>query len=140
MRGDLERADTLLAHSLAGNPNAWRTWNAICFLRLHQNRLGDGERACEKAIARHPKNPRTWVNLASIYMQAGRWRAAATASAQALNLKPGYAEAHYVAAISAANLGEVATAREHIASGLTADPQHARLRDLERQIEEQLRR
>jgi tetratricopeptide (TPR) repeat protein len=140
MREDLERADTLLARSLAGNPDSWRTWNAVCFLRLHQKRLAEGERACEEAVTRHPKNPRTWVNLASIYMQAGQWRSAWTAAERALNIKPRYAEAHYVAAVSAANLGEIQKAMDHLASGLAADPNHARLRDLQRQFKEQLPR
>jgi protein O-mannosyl-transferase len=140
LNNDLERADTLLAQSLAGDPDSWRTWNAVCFLRLHQKRLAEGERACEEAVSRHPKNPRTWVNLASIYMQAGKWASASTAAARALNLKPHYAEGHYVAAVSAANMGDVDQARAHIARGLAADPTHARLRDLERQIEAQLPR
>jgi tetratricopeptide (TPR) repeat protein len=140
MRGDLERADALLARSLEGNAGSWRTWNAICFLRLHQGRLTEGEAACKEAVARHPKNPRSWVNLASIYVQAGRWEPALLAAAQALAVKPRYAEARYLAAVSAANLGAIDVARAHIAKGLLTDPRHERLRDLERQIDAQVPR
>ena len=135
-RGDLEQADTLLSRAMAGNARSWRTWNAVCFVRIRQNRLGDAAQACTQGLSIHPGNPRGWVNLAVILVRAGRWREASAASEQALALKPVYAEARYLAAVSAANLGEMDRAREHLARGIAADPRHAGLRDLERQLRE----
>jgi tetratricopeptide (TPR) repeat protein len=133
-RGDLVAADALLAQSLGNNSDSWRTWNAICFLRLHQNRLDEAEQACREGLVRHPENPRGWVNLAAVYVQRGRWRDAAFAAERAVALKSRYGEARYLAAAAAANLGKLDLAREHLAKGIEVDPDNVRLRDLERQL------
>jgi len=133
--GQLDVADRLLARSLAGNPESWRTWNAICYLRLNQNRLPEGERACKHAIDLLAMNPRMWVNLASIYVREGRWSDALTSADRALALKPGYVEAHYLAAVSAANLGMLPVAWAHVHAGLAAEPSHSRLQKLAADLE-----
>jgi tetratricopeptide (TPR) repeat protein len=133
-RGDLATADDLLAQSLHNNPDSWRTWNAICYLRLHQNRLDEAEQACREGLVRHPENPRGWVNLASVYVQRARWRDAAFAAERAVLLKSRYGEARYLAAAAAANLGNLDRARLHLAKGIEVDPGNVRLRDLERQL------
>jgi Flp pilus assembly protein TadD len=133
--GQLDLADQLLARSLARNPESWRTWNAICYVRLNQNRLAEGERACKHAIDLLAVNPRMWVNLASIYVREGRWNDALTSADHALALKPGYVEAHYLAAVSAANLGMLPMASEHVQAGLAVQPSHPRLRALAADLE-----
>jgi protein O-mannosyl-transferase len=134
-RGDLDAADALLADSLDRNRDAWRTWDAICFVRLHQGRLDEAERACREGLDRLPENPRGWVNLASIYVRAKRWHDASFAAEHAVKLKARYGEARYLAAAAAANLGNMEQARAHLARGLEADPDNPRLRDLERQFQ-----
>ena len=131
-RGDLDDADVLLADALDRNREAWRTWDAICFLRLHQGRLDEAERACREGLTKNPGNPRGWVNLASVYVQSARWRDASFAAERAVALKSRYGEARYLAAASAANLGRMDQARAHLARGIEADPDNPRLRDLER--------
>ena len=133
--GQLEKADQLLARSIARNPGSWRTWNAICFLRLRQDRLAEAEPACKEAIERHPLNPRAWVNLASVYVRGGRWQEALTSADRALVLKPGYAEAHYLAAVSAANLGLYPVASSHVEAGLRVEGTHTRLLALQGDLE-----
>jgi cytochrome c-type biogenesis protein CcmH/NrfG len=133
---ELDRADDLLTRSLAHNPASWRTWDAVCYLRLHQSRLTEAERACNESILLLPSNPRGWLNLASVYVRAKRWADALAAADRALVLKPSFAEAHYLAAVSAANLGLFPVAEAHLRDGLRADPNHPRLlsfnADLER--------
>lgn len=135
-RGQLEVADDLLSRAMAHNPESWRTWNAVCYLRLHQERLAEAERACKKTIDLYARNPRAWLNLASVYVRAGRWNAALASADHALTLKPGYAEAHYLAGVSAANLGLYPVAAAHVREGLDAEPSNPRLlafkADLER--------
>lgn len=133
--GRLDEADALLARSLDGNARSWRTWNAICFLRLNQDRLHEGERACVRSLELNGLNPRTWVNLASIHVRAKRWREAIDAAKRALALKPAFAEAEYLVAVSAANLGDAAMGARHLQRGLALDPGHPGLLDLLRQME-----
>lgn len=133
--GQLAKADDLLARSLARNPGSWRTWNAVCYLRLHQNRLAEAERACEETIARRAANPRAWVNLASVYVREGHWKDAMASADRALTLKPGYAEAHFLAGVSAANLGLYAVAEAHVRAGLAVEPSHAGLLSFEADLE-----
>jgi Flp pilus assembly protein TadD len=123
----LDKADDLLKRSLARNPGAWRTWNAVCYLRLHQNRVVEAERACHEAIERNAQSPRAWLNLASVYVRASRWQDALASADRALALKPAYAEAHYLAGVSAANLGQYALASSHVEAGLHTEPSHPRL-------------
>jgi hypothetical protein len=137
--GRLTEADDLLARSLARNPQSWRTWNAVCYLRLHQNRLVDAERACEETIQLRAANPRAWVNLASVYVREGRWNDAMASAHRALVLKPSYAEAHYLAGASAANLGLLALAASHVEAGLRAEPAHPGLLVLKSELERRQR-
>jgi hypothetical protein len=134
--GQLDRADDLLARSMAHNPGSWRTWNAVCYLRLHQNRLGEAEHACKLAIDLLALNPRAWVNLSSVYVRAERWNDALASADRALALKPASGEAHYLAGVSAANLGLYPLAAAHVRAGLAAEPSNPRLltfkADLER--------
>jgi hypothetical protein len=132
----LDKADELLARSMARNPGSWRTWNAVCYLRLHQVRLGEAEVACHRSIDLQPKNSRTWLNLASVYVRSERWKEALPAAERALALSPRMVEAHYLAGVSAANLGLFAVAEAHVRDGLAVEPAHPRLlafkADLER--------
>jgi tetratricopeptide (TPR) repeat protein len=134
-RGDLDEADQLLTEALANNPRAYRTWNAVCYLRLHQNRLDEAEHACIESLNRNPDDPRGWVNLASVYVQRGRWREASMAAERAIALKERYGEARYLAAAAAANLGNFERAHLHLARGIQVDPQNPRLLDLQRQFD-----
>lgn len=133
--GELERADDLLARSLAHNAGSWRTWDAVCYVRLHQNRLAEAERACNESIVLLPANPRAWLNLASVYVRGERWADALTAADRALVLKPSFAEAHYLAGVSAANLGLYPVAEGHVRDGLRADPGHRRLLSFKADLE-----
>lgn len=133
--GKLDEADALLARSLAGNPSAWRTWNAICFVRLNQNRLVEAEQACLETTRRHSGNPRAWVNLASVHVRAGRWKEALESAEHAAELKPRFAEAHYLAGASAANLRQYDLAQAHVEDGLAADPAHRKLLVLQTELE-----
>ncbi|MDB5214141.1 MAG: Tetratricopeptide repeat protein [Myxococcaceae bacterium] len=135
LKGQLDKADDLLGRSMANNPGSWRTWNAVCYLRLHQDRLVEAERSCKQAIQLLPLNPRAWLNLASVYVTAQRWSEALTAADHTLALKPDSAEAHYLAGVSAANLGLIPVALAHVQAGLVAEPTHARLLSFKADLE-----
>jgi tetratricopeptide (TPR) repeat protein len=131
---DLERAEPLLMRAAQGNPLCWRTPNAICVLRLRQGRYAEAQTACLRSISFHPLNPRGWVNLASVYVNEKKWVQAKQASLKAVEIKPFFPEARYLAAVSHANLGELPAAQEHLEAGLEEDPTHPRLLDLQRQM------
>ena len=131
----LDKADDFLARSMARNPGSWRTWNAVCYLRLHQVRLGEAEAACRQAIALQPKNPRAWLNLASVYVRGERWPDALPAAERALALNPSMVEAHYLAGVSAANVGLYAVADAHVRDGLAVAPSHPRLLSFKAEFE-----
>jgi protein O-mannosyl-transferase len=134
-KGDLSTADALLARSMAGNRESWRTWNATCFVRLNQGRLPEAERACLEGLARNGRNPRGWVNLAATYARAGRWRESGKAAEQAVAVAPRYAEGRYLSALALANTGDLERARAELLRGLDLAPAHAGLRSLERQMQ-----
>jgi Flp pilus assembly protein TadD len=132
---NLDEAEPLLLRALRGNPLSWRTPNAICVLRLRQGRLVEARASCERSLALNPKNPRAWVNLASVDVKQRDWERAMAASLRAVEIKPHFAEARYLAAVSAANLGRRSEAHEHLRAGLEQDPSHVGLLDLQRQLE-----
>jgi tetratricopeptide (TPR) repeat protein len=133
-RKDFGTADALLSESIKRDDRSWRTWNAICYVRMHQNRLDEAEAACRASLERHARNPRGWVNLASVGIRRRDWQAAAAAANQAVALKPSYAEGRYIAAVAAANLGKFDEAEQHLARGLESEPDHTRLRAFEQQL------
>lgn len=133
--GHLDEADDLLARSMARNPGSWRTWNAVCYLRLHQVRVGEAEAACLHSIGLQPKNPRAWLNLASVYVRGERWKDALPAAERALTISPSMVEAHYIAGVSAANLGLYDAAEAHVRDGLAVDPTHPRLLSFKADLE-----
>lgn len=134
-RGRLDEADALLGRALARNRESWRIWNAVCYLRLNQNRLAEAERACGHASRLFDANPRIWVNLASVYVREQRWSDALPSAERALVLRPGYVEAHYLAGVSSANLGLYAAAEAHARAGLAEEPSHARLLALQAELD-----
>ena len=133
--GRFDEADALLARSMAHNPTAWRTLNAVCYVRLHQNRLIEAEQACRESLAHNAQNPRAWQNLASVHVRGQRWPDALASADHLVALKPRDAEAHYLAGVSAANLGMIPLARSHMEAGLAADPSHAKLLVLKSELE-----
>jgi hypothetical protein len=137
--GELAKADDLLTRSIARNPGSWRTWNAVCYLRLQESRLAEAERACKQTIGLNERNPRGWLNLASVYVRSDRWSDALASADRALALKPGFAEAHYLAGVSAANLGSFPLAKAHVDAGLRSAPSHPRLLALQGELARHLR-
>lgn len=133
-RGELGAAEALLLASAAREPRVFRVWNALCFTHLRQGRLVEAEADCRKTLAINGDNPRAWVNLASVYVNAGKWAQALASAERAVSLKPGYAEAHYLAAVSAANLGRMDVAHEALRIGRKLDPNHRGLLSLEAQM------
>ncbi len=131
----LDEADALLARALAREPGNWRALSALCYVRLHQNRLLDGEAACVQSGAVNGSNPRVWVNLATLYVRRRAWDKALAAAEHALAVRPVYAEARYLAAVSLANLGRLPEAAAELHEALAVDPKHAGANDLAKQLE-----
>ncbi len=121
----LAQADALLEHSLARDPGSWRTLDALCFVRLNQSRPTEAVAYCEKSAHIQPANPRTWINLASARVNQNEWALSLDAATRALLLKPRSAEAHYLRAVSLANLGDLEAGRAELARALELDPAHA---------------
>ncbi len=134
-RGDYEEASNLLRRSLLRNDGSWRTWNAICYVLQHQNRLDDALEACRNSAAINPRNPRVWVNLASIFVVRKQWQEAFVTASRAVAIKPGYVNARYLAGVSAANLGNLDVALEHVQAGLQVDPTNPRLLALKQALD-----
>ena len=134
-RNELERADALLQESVQLDARSWRTWNALCFTHLRQSRLALAESECQRSLSIHGSNARTWVNLASTFTRGNRWDAALDAAQQAARVKPSYAEAHFLVALSAANLGQMPLATSHLRTGLAIDPTHDGMRSLQAQLQ-----
>ena len=134
--GALDRAEALLVRAERGNVRSWRTPNALCVLWLRRKQYSRALDACHQSLELHPENPRAWVNLASVHVQLGHWDHAFAAAGRSLEIKPHYAEGRYLAAVSAANLGRMAEAHEHLRAGLKEDPKHRGLMQLKRQMDQ----
>lgn len=130
----LDEADEWLARARAACPRDWRTLTATCFLRLRQGRDDEAEVTCREATARNPTNPRAWANLATAYVHRGAWPPALAAAERALEVKPRYAEAHFLAALAAANLGDLPNAAAQVGAALAIDPAHRGANDLAAQL------
>jgi Flp pilus assembly protein TadD len=120
--GRLDEAEPLLRTSLELQPDSFRTHNALCFVLLNRNLLPEAELECKKSLAVNAHDPRTWVNLASIYVRGRAWHPALDAATQAVETKPRYAEAHYLRAVCLANLGQLPEAVSEDGLALELDP------------------
>jgi Flp pilus assembly protein TadD len=123
-------ADQRLALSLALKPKSWRTLNALCYVQLNEGNAREAERFCDRSLAINGGDPRTWINLASARIHQSKWQGAADAAAHAIQTKPSSAEAHYLRAVSLANLGDVPNARKELRIALSIDPDHKSSIDL----------
>jgi Flp pilus assembly protein TadD len=124
-RGELSEGERLLQQSLALEPDQYRAHNALCFVYLNRNELELAEAECKASLRMRGTDPRTWVNLASAYVRLARWDAGLDASTRATELKPLYAEAHYLRAVCLANLGRLPEAVAEDRETLVLDPAHA---------------
>lgn len=131
---NLAEAERSLVPALRGNPRSWQVANALCVLRLRQGRLDEALAACQRSTALNPRNPRAWSNTASVYVNARQWEPALAAALRSVALKPHYPEGRYVAAVAAANLGNLRLANEHLEAGLRQNPGNARLLELKRRL------
>lgn len=135
LAGRLTEADALLSHADREQPSYWRVRTAICYLRLHQDRLPEAEAACLDAVRLNPTNPRAFSNLSATYIRMRDWPRGLAAARQALAVKPRYAEAHYEAALCLANLGRRAEAEAEARAALAVAPEHRSAHDLLAQLE-----
>lgn len=133
-QGDWVTAEGFLRRSEALDPHQYRTHDALCFVLLNTDRLSEAETECNESIAENGANPRAWVNLASIHVRAGAWLPCLDAATRAAELKPRYAEAHYLEAVCLANLGRLSDAERENQLALHLDPAHAGARSLDAQI------
>lgn len=124
VRGEYERGDELLRASIESGPRPWRALNALCYSLLNQNRLDEGAVHCERSLAINGRDPRTWINLASIRVRQKRWQEGLDYARIGRKYRARYAESHYLAAISLANLGRIAEAREELEEALALEPTH----------------
>jgi Flp pilus assembly protein TadD len=134
--GRMVEAEQHVRRALALEPDRWRSWSVLCSVLLDEDKLNEAEQACTRSLRGPALEPRDWVNLAAVYARQRRWTDCARACDQALACKRDDADAHYLRAVSAANLGWYDNARASLRDALTIDPQHAGARELSRQLEQ----
>lgn len=135
VEGNYERGDELLRRAIAKAPRPWRAMNALCYSLLQQNRLDEGARHCIDSLAINGRDPRTWINLASIHARQGRWKETLECARKGLEFRAQYAEAHYLAAVSLANLGKLPEALIDLSEALRIEPEHKAARILANEFE-----
>jgi tetratricopeptide (TPR) repeat protein len=135
-RGQLAEAEPMLRRSLTLEPDQFRADNALCFVYLQMDRLGEAEANCRESLTKNPGDPRTWVNLASLYVRGAHWHEGLAAATHAAEQKPGYAEAHYLSAVCLANLGRLEPAQTELERTLQLDPNHAGAKSLAAQLKQ----
>ncbi len=124
MDGRLAEAEPLLLDAVSQEPRAWRTHDAICFLRINQNRLRDAHESCTKALELNDRNPRAWVNMATVFVRENEWSGALSSADKAIALRPNYVEGSYLRAVSLANLGKLEEAVRELRKTLSLNPEH----------------
>lgn len=135
LAGEYEEGDELLRRSIETGPRPWRALNALCYSLLNQSRLEEAESFCVRSLAINGQDPRTWVNLASIRVRQKRWEEALHFAKLARRYQHRYAEAHYLAAVSLANLGQTEAAIVELRQALELEPEHKAARSLAKQFE-----
>lgn len=135
LAGNRERGDALLRTAIATGPRPWRALTALCYSLLQQNLLDEASQRCQESIAINGRDPRSWINLASIRVKQRRWREGLDYARRGGQYRARYAEAHYLAAISLANLGAIEEARGELREALRIEPDHRASRSLARQFE-----
>jgi tetratricopeptide (TPR) repeat protein len=130
IEGNFAEADVLLRRSYEARPSSWRTLNALCYVRIHQDNPRAAEEYCEQSVALQPSNPRAWLNLASARVNRHAWSTGAEAASRAVELKPRSAEARYLRAACFANLGHIDDAKDDLRAALDLEPGHHGARNL----------
>ncbi|HEX4514447.1 MAG TPA: tetratricopeptide repeat protein [Polyangiaceae bacterium] len=132
--GHYAEAEGTLLHARAVAPTTGDIDTALAFVHLRQRRYAEAEADGWRAVAGKPQNPRAWVNLASALVDEKRPAAALDASAKALALRPGFAEAHFVRALALLQLGQFDAAHDEVIATLNADPNHSEARSMIRRF------
>lgn len=135
LAGKYEEGDRLLRRAIETGPRPWRALNALCFSLLNQNRHDEGAGYCQQSLAINGRDPRTWINLASIRVRQKRWDEALQYARKARQYRARYSEAHYVAAVSLANLGRLDEAQAELKEALRLEPEHKPALSLARQFQ-----
>lgn len=133
--GNYAQGDELLRKAIAMDRRPWRALRALCYSMLRQNRLDEGARHCIDSLAINGKDPRTWLNLASIRARQRRWEETLDYARKASQYRKRYAEAHYLAAVSLANLKRFPETLAELENTLRVDPGHVGARKLATELE-----
>jgi serine/threonine protein kinase len=74
---DYRGAERLLRHAATEQPGDWRSWTALGYALLRQDRPDASRDALRNALRIEPKDPWAWATLGEIHAQAGSTDAAA---------------------------------------------------------------
>lgn len=137
-RGEYARAEDMLQHARKVAPVTGDVDAALSFVHLHEKRYAEAEEDAQRAVAAKPQNPRAWLNLASALVDQGKAAPAVDAATHALDVRPHYAEAHYVRAIAYLKLGQTDAAHDDLVETLAIDASHAKARALLQRFQPQV--
>jgi tetratricopeptide (TPR) repeat protein len=129
-RGEYAAAEEMLAHARRVAPSTGDIDTALSFVHLHQKRYAEAETDGWRAVASKPENPRAWLNLASALVNEGKAADAVETATHAIDLRPHFAEAHFVRALAEIKLASFDAAHDDLVTTIDLDPSHAQARVL----------
>src|SRR5262245_65615366 len=93
--GAVTRAEQIYREVLATDPSAADAWNMLAVALSQQNRFGPAAEAAERATALRPKVAPYWLTRGNIAAARRLEREAQASFRRAVEINPGFTEAHY---------------------------------------------
>ena len=97
-------------------------WDTLGSYHRQQNRPMDALRSYQQAAKGDPKNPRHWISLGLAYLKLGKNDVAIEHLNRAVELEPGFAEAHGNLGVAYSGTGQHIKAIEHLNRAIELEP------------------
>jgi tetratricopeptide (TPR) repeat protein len=121
-KNDHQQATFLLNQILSADPKDYRAWTELGTLYFKQDKIGDAEKAYQRALAERPTFLPTLLNLAKLQLSRKNYEGAAETLSRAVGAEPRSAEAHLYLGEAYLQVKKGSTAVVHLNEALRLDP------------------
>ena len=125
--GAVARAEQIYREVLAADPGAADAWNMLAVALCQQNRLDPAAEAAERATALRPKIAPYWLTRGNIAAARRLEREAQASFRRAVEINPGFTEAHYWLGRSCQREGKLTDAIAAYRAALRSAPEVAEI-------------
>ncbi len=125
--GAVTQAEQVYREVLAADPGAADAWNMLAVALCQQNRLHPAAEAAERATALRPKSAPYWLTRGNVAAARRLEREAQSSFRQAVEINPGFTEAHYWLGRSCQREGKLTDAVVAYRAALRSAPEVAEI-------------